>query len=321
MTTTGTHHPEILDQLAAGIANLTSSRQWRHYLDFQSRFHHYSFGNVLLIASQCPGATRVAGFHAWRKLNRTVRKGEKALWILAPMMRRRSDTDGEDERTVWGFKFVPVFDIDQTDGEELPSVCVRLDGDDPAGRLDQLREVARSIGFTVMDHEFSGGTNGDCSHELHRIRVETANSPAQRVKTLAHELAHALLHEQFGDRALAELEAESTAYVICQALGIDTSGYSFGYVATWAGGGDPAIASIKGSCDRIQKTAAAILGSIDVVGQEQGVEALSSAETIRATLTSGGTHSADIAGTTPRGPPGTAGLDSAGPPVHNQLIS
>jgi antirestriction protein ArdC len=98
---------------------------------------------------------------------------------------------------------------------------------------------------------------------LHRIRVEISNSPAQRVKTLAHEIGHALLHGECDNRALAELEAESTAYVVCQALGLDTSDYSFGYVATWAGGGDQAIAGIKGSCDRIQKAASTILRAFD----------------------------------------------------------
>ena len=105
--------------------------------------------------------------------------------------------------------------------------------------------------------------NGDCTHSEHRIRVETRNTPAQRVKTLAHEIAHALLHEQFDSRALAELEAESTAYVVCQSLGLDSSDYSFGYVATWAGGGEQAIAGIKASCERIQRTAATILRAFE----------------------------------------------------------
>ena len=121
------------------------------------------------------------------------------------------------------------------------------------------------MGFSVEDHEFGGSTNGDCTHSEHRIRVEAHNTPAQRVKTLAHEIAHALLHESYDSRALAELEAESMAYVVCQALGIDSSDYSFGYVATWAGGGDEATAGIKASCDRIQKGAAIILGAFEPV--------------------------------------------------------
>jgi antirestriction protein ArdC len=264
------NHPELIDQLTAGIANLTSSTEWQHYLDFQSRFHRYSFGNVLLIAAQCHEATRVAGFNAWRKMNRFVRKGEKAIWILAPMVYKNADAEGgENDRVIRGFKFVGVFDVAQTDGEELPSICNRIDGDDPAGHYARLVTVAESIGFSVEDHEFGGSTNGDCTYDRHRIRVETQNTPAQRVKTLAHEITHALLHEGYKDRALAELEAESTAYVVCQSLGIDSSDYSFGYVATWAGGGEEAIAGIKASGERIQKSAATILRAFDPTSDER----------------------------------------------------
>ncbi len=272
--TTKNNHTELIDQLTEGIANLTSSTEWQHYLDFQSRFHRYSFGNVLLIAAQCHEATRVAGFNAWRKMNRFVRKGEKAIWILAPMVYKNTDAEGgENDRVIRGFKFVGVFDVAQTDGEELPSICNRIDGEDTAGLYAQLVTVAESIGFCVEDHEFGGSTNGDCTYDLHRIRVETQNTPAQRVKTLAHEITHSLLHEGHKDRALAELEAESTAYVVCQALGIDSSDYSFGYVATWAGGGEEAIAGIRASCERIQKTAATILRAFEPASEEQEVAA------------------------------------------------
>src|SRR5581483_11516878 len=198
-----------------------------------------------------------AGSRAWPRMDRFVRKGEKAIWILAPMVYTTdAETESQDDRVIRGFKYVPVFDVAQTDGQELPSVCNRLAGDDPDGLYAKLVSVAHSIGFSVEDAEIPGSTNGDCSHELHRIRVEVTNSPAQRVKTLAHELAHALLHASFEDRKLAELEAESTAYIVCQSLGIDSSDYSFGYVAVWAGGSDQATAGIKASGERIQKSAA-----------------------------------------------------------------
>ena len=132
--TTSQNRQDLLTRLTDGIAGLTSSEQWRRYLDFQCRFHQYSFGNVLLIANQYQGATRVAGFNAWRRLNRFVRKGEKAIWIIAPMVYKDASEDAvAGDRLIRGFKFVPVFDVTQTDGEELPSVCVRLDGHDPAG--------------------------------------------------------------------------------------------------------------------------------------------------------------------------------------------
>lgn len=275
--TANNSHPELIEKLAEGIANLTTSEQWQRYLDFQSRFQRYSYNNALLIAAQCREATQVAGFNAWRKMGRTVRKGEKAIWILAPMVYKTAQAEGDQqtqpfERIIRGFKFVPVFDVSQTEGEDLPIICNRLDGDDPSGHYTKLVGVARSIGFSVETHTFDGSTNGDCTHSEHRIRVEARNAPAQRVKTLAHEIAHALLHESFESRALAELEAESTAYIVCQALGIDSSDYSFGYVATWAGGSTNAIASIKACCERIQRTSGCILGALETLeatGQEE----------------------------------------------------
>jgi antirestriction protein ArdC len=202
----------------------------------------------------------VAGFQAWRQLNRVVRKGQKAIWILAPMVTKKAPTNGGEEETVIrGFKYVPVFDIAQTEGPDLPTVCTKLSGEDPQNFYGRFVAVAASIGFRVEDHHFREATNGDCSPSEYRIRVEVRNSPAQRVKTLAHELAHALLHHHVKDRALAELEAESTAYIVCRQVGLDTSDYSFGYLAVWAGNGAEAITGIKTSCDRIQKAAATIL--------------------------------------------------------------
>ncbi len=263
MTTKNTRS-DLLTQLKDGIARLTSSEAWCDYLAFQSRFHHYSYGNALLIAAQCPAATHVAGFTTWRKLQRSVRKGEKAIWILAPMVGKRSANDDPDaDQFVRGFKYVAVFDIGQTVGEVPPAVCTKLSGDDPSRFYVRFVEVARCFGFGVADYAFGDTTNGDCNVSEHHIRVEARNSPAQRIKTLVHELAHALLHERVTDRPLAELEAESTAYIVCRAMGMDTGDYSFGYVASWAGGGETAIANIKSSCGRIQKAASIILRSFD----------------------------------------------------------
>jgi antirestriction protein ArdC len=206
--------------------------------------------------------------HAWRKLGRNVRKGEKGIWILAPMTYKVADNDDRDNdteaRVLRGFKPVPVFDIAQTDGEELPEVCTRLDGDDNGNVFTRLRAVADSLGFNVEDSdELPGAVNGDCSHDLHRIRVRSSNSPVQRVKTLAHELAHAILHEEYDSRPLAELEAESVAFVVCHNLDITSDDYSFGYVATWAGGGDEAQKAIKTSGGRIQRAAEQILSTVE----------------------------------------------------------
>ena len=263
---TETTKSNILDRLTEGITQLTSSDRWREWLDMQSRFHNYSFNNTLLIMAQRPDASRVAGYNAWRKLDRFVRKGEKGIWILAPMVYKTDPDESADEatRVIRGFKPVPVFDVSQTDGQELPEICTRLDGQDDAHIFDRLRAVALSIGFSVEEtDDLPEGVNGDCNHELRRLRVRSSNSPMQRVKTLAHELGHAMLHTP-GDgrpdsRPLMELEAESVAFIVCANNGINSDDYSFGYVANWAGGSDEARDAIKVSGGRIQRAAEQIL--------------------------------------------------------------
>jgi antirestriction protein ArdC len=275
-TATPTKTDELLRRLADGVDNLTRSDEWLQYLDVQRRFYHYSFGNCILIALQRPDATRVAGFHRWLELGRHVRKGEKGIAILAPIVRRLKveDEDGE-ERTIVSspraFRAVHVFDISQTDGDDLHDAPVhKLEGEDPDQLYSRLRDTASSIGFTV-EEDYLDGPNGDCNHELHRIRVEVRNDPRQQVKTLAHELAHAILH---GDREgmtpeRAELEAESVAYVVCADLGFDSSTYSLGYLATWTHGGKDVHRAISESGQRIQTAVRTILE-----GLRDGVEDL-----------------------------------------------
>src|SRR5271165_6848091 len=151
--------------------------------------------------------------------------------------------------------------------QSFPQVCIRLDGEDEAGLFERLRTVAASIGFSVEDADDLNGANGVCTHDEHRIQVLAGNSPAQRVKTLAHELGHAILHApgegRPDSRAVLELEAESVAFVVCAAAGITSDDYSFGYVATWSGGGDEALAAIKASGTRIQGAADQILNTLE----------------------------------------------------------
>ena len=207
---------EVLATLAEGIASLTSSEAWVQWLDAQRRFHRYSFGNTLLIALQRPDATQVAGFHTWLRLGRHVRKGEKGIAILAPVVRRFKVTDEAtgEENVVMGapsaFRVTYVFDLAQTDGEELPTAPVnKLQGDDPDDRYSALIEVAHSLGFTVEEDYLDAGVNGFCNHEKRLIRVEVRNDPRQQVKTLAHELGHAILHAARDlPRERMELEAE-----------------------------------------------------------------------------------------------------------------
>jgi hypothetical protein len=140
----------------------------------------------VLIAAKFPGATQVAGFHAWKKLGRSVTKGERAIWILAPMTFPNRD-GSDDERQVRGFRSVPVFDISQTEGQDLPAVCHKLTGEEPVACFDRLRDVATSLWYTVELTDLRQGVNGDCTFDLRRIRVEVRNGSGQRAKTLAHD--------------------------------------------------------------------------------------------------------------------------------------
>ena len=264
-------YSELLEGLSAGIAELTTSEKWQRYLDVQSKFYRYSPSNAMLIMMQNPYATRVAGYKKWLELGRQVMAKESALRILAPMTYKRDDgLEGEKTSEIRGFKMVPVFDISQTEGPDLPDIVSKLEGLAPEGVFEKLTVFAETIGFRVERPEsLDSGANGDTSHVSGLIRVVSSNSEAQQAKTLAHEIGHALLHDPESattkdlTRGLKELEAESAAYVICTALGMDTSDYSFGYVAGWAGGGPEAIAGVKESAGRIQKASTAVLKTFE----------------------------------------------------------
>ncbi|NNN20842.1 MAG: ImmA/IrrE family metallo-endopeptidase [Acidimicrobiales bacterium] len=187
---------------------------------------------------------------------------------MAPIFKKGAQPNGKlcdsfgghaQEEHLIGFRSVPVFDISQTEGKELPEVCQRLVQEGFDLDLQLFKEAANFIGFYVEEISIGDGSNGDCTHAIKRIRIEESNSSAQKCKTMAHELTHAILHENFHDRALAELEAESAAFLICNEIGIDSSTYSFGYLATWAGGHENASILIKSSANRIRDAATKIL--------------------------------------------------------------
>ncbi|MGH7692850.1 MAG: ArdC-like ssDNA-binding domain-containing protein [Candidatus Dormibacteria bacterium] len=256
---------ELLDQLSRGVLGLTSSAAWERWLRTSRRFHLYSFQNQVLILRQRPDATWVAGYRSWLRLGRQVRQGERAIRILAPCF-APAPVDPEADRVsrpVVGFRVARVFDLAQTDGAELAQPVRTLIGASPAAHLSRLAERAVELGFMVQFTALWGSRNGDCSHALSRIRVAQHLAPAQKLKTLAHELAHAVLHGQGfqGPRALAELEAESVAYLVCQELGLDSSDYSFGYVASWSGGGPDAARMIALAGGRILRGCAAVLAA------------------------------------------------------------
>jgi antirestriction protein ArdC len=253
---------DALQRLREGVESIKQSDEWIHWLDVQSRFHHYSWGNCVLIAIQRPGATRVAGFRKWLELGRCVRKGEKGIQILAPMVGKRKDADADDPKVCFGFRTAYVFDIAQTDGPDLPVIAHRLEGEDPDGLFEKLIAFASDRGLTIELSSELGPANGLYTFAAKTISIRDDLSPAQRVKTLCHEVAHALLHDRqaaITDQRGCELEAESVAYVVTSALGIDSSGYSFGYIATWARDSG----QFEKSAERINKAAHEILADLE----------------------------------------------------------
>jgi hypothetical protein len=246
----------------------------------------YSAHNVLLITSQRPDATAVAGFHTWKQLGRSVRKGEKGIGILAPVVRRTAEPPGQTPvegaagehapvdkldpgRRVTGFRVVHVFDISQTSGPDLPSPPepVLLDGQAPAGLLDGLTAHVHDEGYQLIRHDFDiphpglGSPNGVTDFLARTVIVRPDLSDAQTAKTLGHELGHVLLHAP-GRRPLdltrpqAEVEAESVAYVVATTHGLDTTGYSIPYVAGWSGGDLELLAR---SAERVVSTSHQVL--------------------------------------------------------------
>lgn len=264
-------------EIDAAIERLGTADDWQSYLNFASQFRQRSFGNQILIAIQHPGATHVAGFKQWQKLGRAPRRGEKAIWIQAPMTRKEIDPDtGEEKSKLFGFKAVPVFDISQTDGDPVPEPPTpnptTLQGAAPDGMIDDLNTAITQRGFTVHTGDLPPGVRGQTTFPPGpaRVTIATDSSDAQRAKTLAHELAHIELgHGQRaadyhsrpgGARPDMEVEAESTAFVISKAYGLDTSEYSFHYIDAWA----------CGDRDRVKATATAVITASSTILGELG---------------------------------------------------
>lgn len=253
------------DKLQAAVAEIVSGDDWKRMLKVISRFHKYSFNNHLMIFMQRPNATIVAGFNRWKSLGRFVRAGEKGIAIFAPCKYKATIEDENlDELSVHkisGYRIVHVFDISQTEGEELSDLeAVRpklLDGAAPNGTWDALVGHAHSIGFDVIRRR-RGSENGYCDFHTKRIAVRSDVAPAQAVKTLIHELGHALLHSEgpIRGREVAEVEVESVAYIVCQAIGLEAGDYSFPYVTRWAAGDTELL---KETAQRVTECASAIL--------------------------------------------------------------
>ena len=249
---------DALDTLAA-LLDEGHSDQITALLKTMARFHTYSWHNVCLIAKQRPTATRVAGFHTWRTIGRFVRKGEKGIAILAPIVRRRvADIAADDERTVVGFRAAYVFDIEQTDGEPLPAPSEA--SGDPGIATDLLQAAVLERGITLEFVDDLGGALGTSAGR--RIQILNGLSPANAFTTLVHEYAHELLHhtdDRPASRDTRELEAEAVAFVVGSAVGLNTGEASRDYIHLYRGD----RAALAQSLTRIQRTAATILKSLN----------------------------------------------------------
>ncbi|MCC8196558.1 MAG: DUF3849 domain-containing protein [Ruminococcus sp.] len=298
---------EITDKLEQGIKDLFESERFKEYLQTMSKFYNYSVNNTLLISMQKPDATLVAGYTSWqRNFDRHVMKGEKGIKILAPAPYKDKveqekldpktqkpimDSDGKPvmetvEVMRPAFKVVSVFDVSQTDGKELPDIMVdKLTGS--VEHYDDLFGVLKEISPVPVEFEkIESGAHGYYNTVEKRIAIDEGMSEMQNIKTLIHEIAHAKLHavepgekiapEDRKDRRTKEVEAESVAYTVCQHYGLETSDYSFGYIAGWSS--DKDTKELKGSLETIRNTASDMIESIDeklkllVAEKEQSTE-------------------------------------------------
>lgn len=283
---------EITDRLEQGIAELFDSERYREYLKVMSKFHNYSFNNTLLIAMQKPDASLVAGFSAWKNnFGRNVMKGQKGIKIIAPSpFKIRQEVEKIDPHTqkpiigkdgkpvteekevkIPAYKVVSVFDVSQTEGKELPDIAV----DELTGDVDRYKDFFAALEKTspvpIAFENIGGGSHGYYHLGDKRIAINEGMSELQTLKTAIHEIAHAKLHDidlnapkdeqPRVDRRTREVEAESVAYTVCQHYGLDTSDYSFGYVAGWSSGRE--LSELKSSLETIRSAAAEIINSID----------------------------------------------------------
>ena len=283
---------EITDKLEEGLKELFESEKYKSYLSTMSKFHNYSFNNTLLIAMQKPEATLVAGYQAWQKnFNRHVNRGEKGIRILAPapytIKEERDkldpvtgevmlDKDGmpqteEVEIKIPAFRAVSVFDVSQTSGEPLPELEAKELLSTVEGYEDFIKAVTFVAPAPIGFEDIPGDSKGYFSTEENRIAVQEGMSESQTLKTMVHETAHSLLHNKevnkedilapAKDRNTKEVEAESIAFTVCNHFGIDTSEYSFGYIAGWSSGRD--MKELKSSLDIIRRTASELITGIE----------------------------------------------------------
>lgn len=263
---------KLFDRLEIGVKSTFSSDNFKKYLELMSKFHTYSANNVCLILMQCPSASMVASASKWKSMERTIKRGSKAIRILIPnFYKKKIETEEKDEngdpviveKDAVYFSIGNVFDVEQTEGEELPSICKELqdDGEDIKTLIDAVTSVSE---VPVMYWNLKDGSKGFYSKQKNQIVVKKDMSTSQTLKTLVHETAHSRLHNKETDktRQVKEIEAESIAFVVCSYFGLDTSEYSFEYVANWAK--DKETAELREILNSIQKETKKLIQEIEV---------------------------------------------------------
>jgi antirestriction protein ArdC len=262
----------LVKALEAGHSDALSA-----YLTAMSQFHHYSFQNIILIASQRPSATRVAGIRTWNELGRRVRRGEKGIMIFAPLIgfkRKTNDADQNEqadaraakpEPRLVGFRAVHVFDVAQTEGEELPELVSTFSGE-VGDKVDRLAEFTTGQGIKLEYSDVIAPARGMSYGGL--IRVLPDLEPSETLATLVHEVAHEMLHKAerrtLITKAVRETEAEAVAFVVCHALGLETGTGSADYIQLYHGDAN----LLKESLEVVQRTASVILGALSPEGAQ-----------------------------------------------------
>jgi antirestriction protein ArdC len=248
---------QAVEELAAELER-GQSEALKRYLAFLGRFPRYSAGNTLLIWSQMPEATHVAGFHKWKDLGRQVKKGEKGIVILAPIVRRIATKTVEEEEQLFGFKTAHVFDINQTSGKDLPAFA-EVHGK-PGEHLTRLHKALKDSGIELRYPSQLGSavglSRGGC------IEVKQGLSEAEEFAVLVHEWAHEILHHQKGveniSKTILETEVEAVSYIVCKAIGLDTNTASSDYIQLYNGKKETLMQSLE----RIREASGKILGEV-----------------------------------------------------------
>ncbi|RJW53981.1 hypothetical protein DXC92_01560 [Clostridiales bacterium TF09-2AC] len=274
---------ELTEKLEAGIKEVFESSRYREFLATMNKFHNYSYNNSLLIHLQNPEASYVAGYKTWETMGRYVRRGEKGITIFAPCPYKvkkavevLDDKTGQVKRDSHGnpiteekeiqyasFKAISIFDISQTEGKPLPRLAEELQGEIPDYMIlmDSVKDIAP---VPIRFESWDGVKKGHYDLGIKEIVIKSGMSELQTVKTAIHETAHSILHKDYAhikDSATMEVEAESTAFIVCQHLGLDTSDYSFGYLAGWSSNKE--LPELKSSLQTIQRTSHEVIESLD----------------------------------------------------------